>query len=429
MHDQELDFTIDRLGDCRFSSPMRGVRFTADSERILYHASLDAIKHCLGAGTEPPTLELAGPRERVFFDPARTAAGIVTCGGLCPGINDVIRSVTLSLHNHYGVRQVYGFRYGYEGLVKRLGHTPMALTPEAVSDIGELGGTILASSRGPQQPAEMVDTLAELGVGILFTVGGDGTLKGAGALATEARRRGLPLSVIGIPKTIDNDISFVQSTFGFETAVAEAQRAIYAAHSEATGARNGIGLVKLMGRDSGFIAAFASIVDSQVNFCLIPESPFSLAGFLGALERRLERRGHAVVVVAEGAGQELLGATAERDASGNVRYGDIGTFLRDAIKGYFARSGREVTLKYIDPSYIIRSQPANTHDSALCLLLGHSAVHAGMAGRTNMVVGFWNHQFTHVPIALATSARKKIDPEGWLWSSVLASTGQPRQML
>jgi 6-phosphofructokinase 1 len=428
MKEQELDFTIERLGDCRFPSPMRGGRFTTDDERLLYHATPEAVQRCLAAGRELPTLELAGPRERIFFDPAQIAAGIVTCGGLCPGINDVIRAVVLSLHHHYGVRTIYGFRYGYEGLVKERGHVPLLLTPEAVDNIGQVGGTILGSSRGPQQPAAMVDFLAELGVGILFAVGGDGTLKGAAALAAEARRRNLPLSIVGIPKTIDNDISFVQKTFGFETAVAEAQRAIFAAHAEAIGARNGIGLVKLMGRDSGFIAAFASLIDSQVNFCLIPESPFSLAGFLAALERRLEARQHAVVVVAEGAGQDLLAASAERDASGNLRYGDIGIFLRDAIKGHFAGSGREITLKYIDPSYIIRSQPANTHDSALCLLLGHSAVHAGMTGRTNMVVGFWNHQFTHVPIALATSARKKLDPDGWLWSSVLASTGQPRTM-
>jgi 6-phosphofructokinase 1 len=274
----------------------------------------------------------------------------------------------------------------------------------------------------------MVDRLEELGVAILFAIGGDGTLKGAGAIAAEASARRYPLSVIGIPKTIDNDISFVQMTFGFETAVTEARRAIYAAHTEALGAHNGIGLVKLMGRDSGFIAAFSALVVSQVDFCLVPEVPFTLAGFLAALKERLDTRGHAVVIVAEGAGQELLAAGAERDPSGNIKYGDIGTFLRDAIKGHFTQSGTAINLKYIDPSYIIRSQPANPHDSALCLLLGHNAVHAGMAGRTNMVVGLWNHQITHVPIELATSRRKKIDPEGWLWSSVLASTGQPREM-
>jgi len=424
----ELDFTTEKHGESVFPSPMRDGRFTGDDERILYHSRFDDIKSFIDAGKEPPMLELAGPRQRIFFNPATIACGIVTCGGLCPGINDVIRAVVLSLRHHYGVDRIYGFRYGYEGLVKRIGHIPLDLTPESVNNIGELGGTILASSRGPQDPVEMVDYLEELGVGILFAIGGDGTLKGASAIVAEARRRGLPLSVIGIPKTIDNDISYVQKTFGFETAVAEAHRAIYAAHTEASGARNGIGLVKLMGRDSGFIAAFASLIDSQVNFCLVPEVPFTLADLLRNLEERLQRRGHAVVVVAEGAGQELLAATAERDASGNVKLGDIGLFLRDTIKGHFSSRGIECNLKYIDPSYIIRSQPANPHDSALCLLLGHNAVHAGMAGRTNMVVGFWNHQFTHVPIALATSARKKIDPEGWLWGSVLASTGQPRSM-
>jgi 6-phosphofructokinase 1 len=424
----KLDFTIERLGECRFPSPMTAGRFLDDSEQILYHCRFDEIRTYIDAGKEPPMLELAGPRQRIFFDPAAIACGIVTCGGLCPGINDVIRAITLSLYHHYGVRKIYGFRYGYEGLVKRLGHTPLELTPTLVNQIGELGGTILASSRGPQDPAEMVDYLAELGVGILFAIGGDGTLKGASAIAAEARRRGLPLSVIGVPKTIDNDISFVQKTFGFETAVAEAHRAIYAANTEANGARNGIGLVKLMGRDSGFIAAFASLVDSQVNFCLVPEVPFTLDGLLRNLEERLQRRGHAVIVAAEGAGQELLAAHEGRDASGNARLGDIGLFLRDAIKGHFSDRGTECNLKYIDPSYIIRSEPANPHDSALCLLLGQNAVHAGMSGRSDMVVGVWSHQFTHVPITMATSARKKLDPEGWLWSSVLASTGQPRSM-
>jgi 6-phosphofructokinase 1 len=425
---QKIDFTIEKLGECRFPSPMGEGRFIATAERIMYHSRFEEIQPYIDAGEEPPSLELAGPRERIFFDPAAIACGIVTCGGLCPGINDVIRAITLSLYHHYGVRKIYGFRYGYEGLVKRLGHAPLDLTPASVSQICEQGGTILASSRGPQDPAVMVDYLVELGVGILFAIGGDGTLKGAGAISAEARRRGLPLSIIGIPKTIDNDISYVQKTFGFETAVAEAHRAVYAAHTEAVGARNGIGMVKLMGRDSGFIAAYAALIDSQVNFCLVPEIRFTLAGFLRCLEERLMKRGHAVIVAAEGAGQELMAATAERDASGNAKLGDIGIFLREAIKRHFAQAGSEINLKYIDPSYIIRSQPANPHDSALCLLLGQNAVHAGMSGRTDMVVGFWNHQFTHVPIALATSKRKKVDSEGWLWNSVLASTGQPQRM-
>jgi 6-phosphofructokinase 1 len=340
----------------------------------------------------------------------------------------VIRAIVLSLHHHYGVKKIYGFRFGYEGLVERHGHEPLTLTPDLVNRIHEMGGSFLGSSRGPQNPAEMVDRLQRLGISILFAIGGDGTLRGAHAICTEAAARGLKISVIGVPKTIDNDVSYVQKTFGFETAVSEARRATYAANTEAEAVRNGVGLVKLMGRHSGFIAAYTVLVDGQVNFCLVPEVPFTLERFLAELCRRIERRGHAVVVVAEGAGQDLMTQHEERDASGNVKFGDIGIFLRDAIIRHFRELGTPISLKYIDPSYAIRSVPATPHDSAFCLLLGHNAVHAGMSGRTDMVVSFWNHQFTHVPIALAVSERKKIDPEGTLWSSVLASTGQPREM-
>jgi 6-phosphofructokinase 1 len=428
LREDDLDFTIARLGEGRFPSPLSGVRFTSDDEGVLYHARLQDIKAWIAEGANPPAMEAAGPRAKLFFDPSQLACGIVTCGGLCPGLNDVIRSIVLSLYHLYGVNKVYGFRFGYEGLVRRYGHEPVKLTPETVCRIHETGGTVLGSSRGPQDPAEMVNTLADLKIGILFAIGGDGTLRGAQKIAEEANRQGMALSVVGIPKTIDNDVSFVQKTFGFETAIAEARRAIYAANTEAEAAHNGIGLVKLMGRDSGFVAAFSVLVDSQANFCLVPEVSFTLEKFLSELKQRLERRGHAVIVVAEGAGQNLLEKTAERDASGNVKYGDIGTYLRDAIKEYFKQTRTEISIKYIDPSYIIRSVPANPHDSAFCLLLAHSAVHAGMSGRTNMVVGFWNHQFTHVPIPLAVSRRKKIDPEGTLWNSVLASTGQPWNM-
>lgn len=428
MPDKDLDFTIARLGECRIPSPMTGERFTGDHERVLYHSRLEELKAWTAKGVEPPAMEAAGPREKIFFDPAGLVCGIVTCGGLCPGLNDVIRSIVLSLYHLYGVKKVYGFRYGYEGLVPRYGHKPLELAPDGVVHIHEIGGSVLGSSRGPQDTAEMVRTLKDLKVGILFAIGGDGTLRGAAKIADEALKQGLPVSVIGIPKTIDNDVSFVQKTFGFETAVAEARRATYAANTEAESARNGIGLIKLMGRDSGFIAAYSVLVDSQVNFCLVPEVPFTLERFLTELQKRLERRHHAVIVVAEGAGQDLMAATAEKDASGNVKYGDIGVFLRDAIKDHFKRAGMDVSLKYIDPSYTIRSVPAVAHDSAFCLMLGQNAVHAGMSGRTKMVVGHWLHQFTHVPIGLATSARKKIDPDSKLWSTVLASTGQPRDM-
>jgi 6-phosphofructokinase 1 len=425
---QGLDFRVPSLGECAIPSPLKGIRFVRESERILYESDLDRIKATLAAGDEPWSFEAGGPRERIYFEPSALSCGIVTCGGLCPGLNDVIRATVLSLHHHYGVGTIYGFPFGYEGLSAEHGHEPVLLTPDVVRNIHERGGTILGSSRGQQDVADMVDTLARMNIGILFAIGGDGTLRGALAIDAEARRRGLRLGVIGIPKTIDNDVSFVQKTFGFETAVSEAKRATTAAHAESLGARNGVGLVKLMGRDSGFIAAFTALVDNNVDFCLVPEVPFTLDALLASLRSRLERRQHAVIVVAEGAGQELMSASGDRDRSGNVRYGDIGVFLRDAIKAHFETIGTEINVKYIDPSYAIRSVPANPHDSAFCLVLAHHAVHAGMAGRTGMVVGFWHHQITHVPIPLAVLERKKIDPAGSLWSSVLASTRQPHDL-
>lgn len=428
MEQRELDLTVARLGECRVPSPMCGVQFVAETDHVLYHSRINQIQEYTTAGLKPPCFEAAGPRERVYFDPSRLKCGIVTCGGICPGLNDVVRAIVLSLNYHYGVKTVFGFRYGYEGLTSRVGHIPLPLTSQSVQDIHRQGGTILGSSRGPQDVAEMVDTLERMNIGILFTVGGDGTLRGAAAISEEIARRNLEIAVIGIPKTIDNDISFVQTSFGFETAVSEAGKVIYAANTEAEGAWNGIGLVKLMGRESGFIACFATLATSVVNYCLIPEVPFSLDALLEHLRRRLERRRHAVIVVGEGAGRHLMAATGEEDASGNIRLSDIGLFLKTKITEHFKNIQMDVTLKYLDPSYAIRSMPANPHDSVFCLLLGYNAVHAGMAGRTNMVVGFWGHQFTHVPIRSAVSQRKQVDPQGTLWSNVISSTGQPVEM-
>jgi 6-phosphofructokinase 1 len=424
----DLNFEVSRLGEGRVPSPMKGVYFVKSEERVLFHSSLNEAKKYFEGGKPVPSFEKAGPREKIYFDPSKLKCGIVTCGGLCPGLNSVIRAIVLCLHHSYGVRTVYGFPYGYEGLTYRYGHEPVELTPPLVDRIHEQGGTILGSSRGNQDIGEMADTLERMNIGILFTLGGDGTLRGASAISEELQRRKLKIAVIGVPKTIDNDISYIQRSFGFATAVSEAGNAISSAHIEALGARNGIGLVKLMGRESGFIAAFAALAYSDVNFCLIPEVPFTMESFLKALNERLEMRRHAVIVVAEGAGQDILGKTGERDASGNIRFQDIGIYLRDQINAYFKRTGTEISLKYIDPSYTIRSVPADANDSAFCLLLGQNAVHAGMAGRTDMVVGFWVNEFTHVPIHMATSTRKKVDPEGWVWNSVLTVTGQPKDM-
>jgi 6-phosphofructokinase 1 len=376
------------------------------------------------------SFEKAGPREQIYFEPARTTAGIVTCGGLCPGTNDVIRALVMQLHHHYGVARIHGFRYGYAGLTPQAGSDVLELTPDLVKDIHHKGGSILGSSRGAKETAEMVDTLERMGIDMLFTIGGDGTLRGTQDIHLEIQQRGLKIAVIGVPKTIDNDIPLVEKTFGFRTAVSIAVQSIRAAHVEATGAPNGIGLVRLMGRHSGYIAATATLAEPDVNCVLIPEIPFRLDGEHGVvayLKRRLERRGHAVVVAAEGAGQELMSAAAAgHDASGNRRLGDIGLFLKQEFGRMLNEQGIPHNLKYIDPSYLVRSAPASAMDSLFCANLGHHAVHAAMSGRTGMLVGSWHNFFTHVPVREAVAKRKVIAPEGELLRSVLESTGQPR---
>ena len=421
------------LGPCRVPSPFEGrrERFVSDDERILYPSRVSELtEHLKAADGRIPSFEAAGARRRIFFEPREIACGIVSCGGLCPGINNVIRALVLTLSYGYGVRRIHGFRFGYAGVAgdAEVG-PPLDLTPDLVEPIHRLGGSFLGSSRGPQDATRMVDELCRLGVRILFTIGGDGTLRGASALAAEVRRRGLELAVVGIPKTIDNDIRLVERSFGFATAVEEARRVIVGAHAEARGALGGVGLVKLMGRHSGFITAHATLANNDVNFCLVPEVPFALegeGGFLQALEQRLAARRHAVVVVAEGVGQELMGPdSGERDASGNRRLRDIGPFLKERIKSHLKARGMSHTVKYIDPSYIVRSLPAGSVDAEYCLMLGQHAVHAGMAGRTDVMVGSWNGQFTHVPLAAATAGRKQIRPDGPLWTRVLEATGQP----
>jgi len=434
---QDLEIKI--LGPCRYESPLTArlgvgaMQRVGAAERVLLDDRLSTRNGHPHARI--PAFEIAGPRDRIFFDPAALRCGIVTCGGLCPGINNVIRGLVLELTHSYGVKDIFGFRYGFEGMVARHGHEPVRLGPAWVSEIHEKGGTVLGTSRGGQDPVEMVDTLAALGIGALFVVGGDGTLRGATKIIAEIERRGLLISVIGIPKTIDNDIHFIDRSFGFESAFAAAVEAIRSAHVEATGARNGIGLVKLMGRHSGFIACHAALASTDANFVLIPEVPLRLdgeGGFLRSLERRLAEREHAVIVVAEGAGQDLCvdepaggGGDAVTDASGNVRLKDIGFVLRDRITRHFHERAVDITLKYIDPSYQIRSVPAAPGDSVFCWNMARNAVHAAMAGNTEMLIGQWHGRFVHVPLPLATRYRKQVDVNEDLWMSVIEATGQP----
>ena len=427
-------YRIEKLGPATITSPIHLADkpgdlladFVRDDARVLADLEYRKVKRYLDNGQEPPSFEVAGPRKKIFFDGARINAGIVTCGGNCPGLNNVIRGLTMTLYHGYGVQNIYGFRYGYAGLNPEYNYPVISLDPSTVRDIHNQGGTILGSSRGPQDPDIVVDTLEKMGISILFVIGGDGTFRGGLDIHEAVKRRGVDIGVIGIPKTIDNDIPLVDHTFGFETAVSEAANAIRAAYVEASAVDGGIGLVKLMGRHSGFIAANAALAVRNVNLVLVPEVPFDLEGANGLMaymDARFKAKKSTVIVVAEGAGQGFV-RKSEKDASGNAKLGDIGLFLKERISSKF-QGKYPFALKYIDPSYIIRSMPANAMDSIFCGYLAQAAAHAGMSGRTGMAVGRSHRVFTHIPFESLVSDRKTVDPEGALWLSVLESTGQP----
>jgi 6-phosphofructokinase 1 len=423
----QTNLIIPTLGPCEFPSPLAAKRrsFADPSIRVRVKRHIGREK----TDQDELSFEEAGPSNQIFFDPAETTAAFVTCGGLSPGLNNVVRSGYLELTHNYGVRRVLGIRNGYAGLNPESSLPPAVIDDRFVQNIHHLGGTVLGSSRGFQDPAMVADFMESRGIDILFCIGGDGTQRGAHAIQTEIGKRGLPKSVVGIPKTIDNDVPFVELSFGYVTALEVASEVLRGAHVEAVGAPNGIGLVKLMGREAGFIAAGAALASQDANFVLVPEVPFPLegpGGLLDLLEQRMTNRNHALVVVAEGAGQHLLGhEDLPRDASGNVRFQDIGVFLRDRIKGHFTDRGMTVNMKYIDPSYTIRSVPANAWDRILTDRLARAAVHAAMAGKTDAMVGFWNQEIVFVPISTAVTERKQMSPESDLWNAVLATTGQP----
>jgi 6-phosphofructokinase 1 len=434
------DFEVKTLGKATIKSPLKQAvknyspvyKFVNDTERIIYDVSLENFNLCKETGEKPVSFEKAGPRENIFFEPAKTKVAIVTCGGLCPGLNNVIRSLVNELFYRYGVNRIMGIKFGYEGLVSKYNHPVVELTAPLVSSLHLVGGTFLGTSRGNQDVGQIVDTLEIMNINILFCIGGDGTLRGAHAIHEEIVKRKLKIAIAGIPKTIDNDINLIDKSFGFETAFSIANDIIRNAHNEASGAYNGIALLKLMGRDSGFIAAHAALSIQEVNFVLIPEISFDLfgqRGFLRILRKRLEERHHAVVVVAEGAGQDFFDKSEQvKDISGNIKHKDIGVYLKEKIAEEFTNKGFPFAIRYIDPSYIIRSAPANANDSKFCNLLAQNAVHAAMAGKTDFVIGNWNNLFTLLPIPLATAHRKKIDIEGELWWNVLEATGQPTSM-
>ncbi|XP_073118632.1 ATP-dependent 6-phosphofructokinase 4, chloroplastic-like [Henckelia pumila] len=373
----------------------------------------------------------AGPREKVFFTPEEVRACVVTCGGLCPGINTVIREIVCGLNYMYGVDDILGIQGGYRGFYSK---NTIQLTPKSVNDIHKRGGTFLQTSRGGHDTNKIVDNIHDRKINQVYIIGGDGTQKGAAAIFKEVERRGLKVAVAGIPKTIDNDIAVIDKSFGFDTAVEEAQRAINAAHVEVESIENGVGIVKLMGRYSGFIAMHATLASRDVDCCLIPESPFYLEGPGGLFEfvdQRLKENKHMVIVLAEGAGQEYvapnLHAVGEKDASGNrLLLLDVGLWLTQKIKDHFTNVRKmEINMKYIDPTYMIRAVPSNASDNIYCTLLAHSAVHGAMAGYTGFTVGPVNSRHSYIPISRVTETQNTVKLTDRMWARLLTSTNQP----
>ncbi|MBO6176959.1 MAG: ATP-dependent 6-phosphofructokinase [Treponema sp.] len=436
----KYDFTVESLGECKVKSPIELSQNYGDF-RANYVRDTSFIRNRVNVFNkddeekDPKStyLEKAGPREYIYFNPAHVTAGICTCGGLCPGLNDVMRAVVRCLWNRYGVRRIKGIKFGYQGFFAENGYDVVDLNPRVVDDIHKIGGTYLGTSRGGgDRVVDIVDSIERLGINMMFIIGGDGTQRGSLDIANEIERRGLKIAVVGIPKTVDNDLQFIDRSFGFETAVQKATQAVNSIHMEAQSQIGGIGLVKLMGRESGFIATATALASHETNFCLIPEVPFELDGpngFLHHLEERLEKRGHAVIVVAEGAGQELLAATNATDASGNKKLADIGVYLRDKINEYFAKKNIQINLKYIDPGYEVRASVTTANDSIYCERLGNNAVHAAMAGKTKIVIGLVHDKYVHIPISMATLQRNVVDPESSLWRDCLDATLQPIYMV
>jgi 6-phosphofructokinase 1 len=437
--DDNLDFTIEELGKPSIQSPIQMSKVLGDG--IANYVTEEQFIRLGAAATLGPqhplkksqVLECAGPREFIYFSPSHVHAGIVSCGGLCPGINDVIRAIVRCLWYRYGVTRISGIRYGYLGFLPEHQFDLMQLSPPVVDDIHKLGGTFLGSARGGGREVEkIVDTMERLNLNMCFTIGGDGTQRGTVDIAEEIDKRRLKIAMIGIPKTVDNDFALIDRSFGFNTAVAKAVEVVTAAHMEAASAINGIGLVKVMGRDSGFIAAHTALASHEVNFVLIPEVPFNLEGYNGFLlhlENRLKKRHHAVIVVAEGAMQDQLLKEKKTDAGGNIKMADVGIYLRSRIINYFEEKGMEINLKYIDPSYAIRSAPANPGDSIYCERLGNAAAHAAMAGKTKLIIGLVNNEFVHLPIRSVITHRNKVNPESALWRDTIDATHQPAMMV
>jgi len=360
--------------------------------------------------------------KHIWWEPKKVKAALITAGGLCPGLNSIIQGVTNCLWRDYGVRQIVGITAGYNGLSDPAKHPSMLLTPELVEDIHMRGGSILKAGRGGFNAAKICETLRAGGYTHLFVIGGDGTQYAGHLLYVEARKQKLPISVVGVPKSIDNDVLFVDRTFGFDSAVEAAAGVIRNGWVEATSCPNAVGIVKLMGRDAGFVAAHAALASNLVDLVLVPEVEVEMEDVLQFVDATLAHKGHMVVVVAEGAGQAHV-ATGQKDASGHTVYGDVGVYLRDTLNKHLKPKGGRTF--YIDPSYIIRSVPPTPNDHIYCARLANNAVHTAMRGYTGVCVGAIHNIIVILKSKLIASGKKQLKIKSSTWQSCVQVCSMP----
>ncbi|MGA7341196.1 MAG: 6-phosphofructokinase [Terracidiphilus sp.] len=453
-----------------------------DSPRVM----LDARGRAEADGAVDLSLPEARPRTHLRYPlqpGAMLGIGILVSGGIAPGINAVIDGIVLR-HSLYHARQcargrrhsieILGYREGFKGLL-RPGVHPQRLNSAAIRGVVEIGGSYLGTSRadellpgtGPNRNAKLEAAIGRLqndGVHILYVIGGDGSMSCAHALWHYARRKGYELSVVGIPKAMDNDILWVWQSFGFLSAVEEARQAILHMHTEVS-SNPRVGIVQLFGSDSGFIASHAGY-STACDLVLIPEDPMTMDDIVTHISERLTDRfgngqdiagPYALVVMAETAlpadarkyiddprvglsegkrgekealksfldnGRRVRGQTPDELRTAGLKI--VSRVLQDRIQQElepreYWRDFRVITN---EPRHLIRSIPPSVTDVIFGERLGALAVDNAMAGYTDFMVSQWLTEFVLVPLPLVVLGRKRVPTNGIFWKSVLSKTGQ-----
>lgn len=459
-----------------------GARIVVDARRK-YHDPLEGITPAAWNLTMPE----AGPRRYVSYPQKnQLKVGILVSGGIAPGINAVISGIIARHHAYQAWSQKINKNYaleilGYSEALKGLLHAGRPAVPLDLKTVREAvnhGGSILPTARAdelldledPKQRDGALDKvtsrLINQQIDILYIIGGDGSMRAAHAISCRARRNPInELSVIGIPKTMDNDILWVWQSFGFLSAVEFAKQAILQLHTEVM-SNPRLCVIQLFGSDSGFVVSHAALASGVCDAVLIPEVNFTLKQLSGYIRYRLQDRPHSdkpyggIVALAETAipldWREYVSATAEvADGSEKViltpeELRAIETFeshgrrvhgqTPDALRSGGLRLVSQILQREIrklgdrwssyrvftnEPRHLIRSIEPSVSDVIFAQRLGTLAVDNAMAGYHDFMISQWLTEYVLVPLKLVVLGRKRVPEHGIFWKSVRASTGQP----